>query len=264
MKQYIFRLDDISWDMNYENFCRIRDIFFRYDVKPIIGIIPHNEDEKLMEQVGVNHLKEEEFWPIIRDLQRNHGWAVALHGYHHVYATHNGGILKVNDRSEFAGLPLAEQSEKIRRGKDILEQNGLRIDAFMAPAHTYDWNTVSALLQNGIGVMTDGYAPYPYRKKGMLFIPQIWPWPSRLSCGIDTSTFHINAWDPHKFEMLDDFIQSHLAEMTTFQKAVSDYADSTGVLQSLQAVLFSVGVPLYRKIRPRFSGAAHQGGRDGK
>ena len=44
MKKYIFRLDDISWDMNYENFKRIKQLFTDYGIKPIIGVIPKNED----------------------------------------------------------------------------------------------------------------------------------------------------------------------------------------------------------------------------
>lgn len=192
----LFRIDDISWDMNYENFSRIRNLFFQYDIRPIIGVIPHNEDPKLKEQAGGNGIPQDRFWEEMRTLQQEHGWAIALHGYDHVYVTSDGGIFKTNPRAEFAGLPYGRQEEKIRKGKAILEENGLRIDAFMAPGYSLDWNTVEALKVNGITVVTDGLAAYPYRKRGVLFVPQVLPWPRIEACGVATFDWGGYATDP--------------------------------------------------------------------
>lgn len=219
--KYLFRVDDISWDMNYKNFSRLRDLFFRYDVKPIIGVIPHNEDPHLKEQAGENGITEERFWREMNDLQQNHGWAVALHGYNHVYVTKDGGIFKRNNRAEFAGLPLEQQEEKVRRGKEILEQNGLSIDAFMAPAHSLDWSTVEALKRNGIFTITDGKGVYPYTKREVLFVPDqyIYPMPYPGVCGVHTAVFHPNGWNTMRFSRLEQFLKKH-PNTETFQDVV--------------------------------------------
>ncbi len=219
-KTYIFRLDDISWDMNYENFSRIRDLFFRYDVRPLIGVIPNNKDLTLKAQVGKRHLSEDEFWKEVYSLQREYGWAVALHGYNHVYVTDNGGIFGNHPYAEFAGLLYEHQEEKIQKGKAILEQHGLTIDAFMAPGHSLDWNTVKALKNNGIYTITDGIAAYPYRKRDMLFVPQVWSWPRKGILGIETVCFHINSWDSRRFERLESFFQKNQGNCSTFQDVV--------------------------------------------
>ena len=198
-KSYVFRLDDISWDMNYENFCRIRNLFFMYGIQPLIGVIPKNEDPKLKSQVGIRRISEQEFWDEMYELQSNHGWSVALHGYEHVYVTANGGMFNINPWSEFAGLSYKQQDEKIRRGKAILEEHGLTIDAFMAPGHSLDWNTVEALKENGIFTVTDGIAVYPYWKYGMLFIPQVWSWPKDGIWGIETVCLLINSCNENLF-----------------------------------------------------------------
>lgn len=204
--KYIFRLDDISCDMNFENFCKIRDLFFKYNIKPIIGIIPCNKDTKLKRQVGQEKLSQDYFWDMMRELQ-SRGWSISLHGYDHVYISDNSGIFKRNDRAEFAGLPYNIQEIKIREGKKILEGHGLRISSFMAPAHSLDWNTVKALLINGISCITDGKTAFPYHHKGMFFVPQVWAWPRRKFLGIQTVCLHINLWDDTLFKRLEDRLQ---------------------------------------------------------
>lgn len=240
----LFRIDDISWDMNYENFSRIRDLFFRYDIRPIIGVIPHNEDPKLKEQAGGNGIPQDRFWEEMRSLQREHGWAIALHGYNHVYVTDDSGIFKANPRAEFAGLPYRQQEEKIRKGKAILEENGLRIDAFMAPGHSLDWDTVEALKANGITVVTDGLAAYPYRKNGMLFVPQVLPRPHRELYGIATACFHINLWDNRRFLSLEKYIQANRRICGTFQNTVRYSLVGDHVFWKIANVLFKPVIPI--------------------
>lgn len=46
--KYIFRLDDISEHMDCEKYHRVKSIFIKYDVKPIIGVIPKNKDKQLL------------------------------------------------------------------------------------------------------------------------------------------------------------------------------------------------------------------------
>ena len=218
--KYIFRLDDISWDMNYEKFCRIRELFFRYQVKPLIGVIPQNRDIKLMSQVGERHLSEEQFWSMVRELQDNHGWDIALHGYDHVYVTDDSGIFGINPRAEFAGVPIEEQCDKITKGKSILLEQGLNIKAFMAPAHSLDWNTVEALKQNDITVITDGNGLFPYREREMLFIPAQWSILSRKTIGVHTFCIHVNSWQEKHFVRLERFLKKHKSDCITFSQAI--------------------------------------------
>jgi predicted deacetylase len=207
--------------MNYENFSLIRSLFHKYQIKPIIGVIPNNEDIELKRQAGRESISQERFWSEIRELKQKHGWAIALHGYNHVYVTNDSGIFNINPCSEFAGLPLSLQEEKIRKGKAIFELNGLAIDAFMAPGHSMDWITVEALKKNDIFVVTDGYCAYPYERNGMLFVPQVWARPHKGLYGVDTTCFHINFWESHMFERLERFVQENRVHCGTFWDVVS-------------------------------------------
>ena len=114
--KYIFRLDDICENMNWENFDKIKQIFIENDVKPIIGVIPNNQDKELKSYPKCSG----DFWKEVKELQDEKGWTVALHGYNHVYDTCDSGILGINNRSEFAGLSKEVQNEKIKDGIEIL------------------------------------------------------------------------------------------------------------------------------------------------
>lgn len=248
MKQYIVRLDDISWDMNYENFIKIKKLLIKYNVKPVIGIIPNNKDLSLKEYTGVK-MEKEHFWNEVKELQSQNGWSVALHGYDHVYVTDNGGLFNINPRAEFAGLPYEIQNEKIRKGKKILEDESIRIDAFMAPGHSLDWVTVRALLDNGISVVTDGIAYYPYKEKGMQFIPQTSPWFRKGAFGVETVCFHINSWRDEQFDKLDLFLKNNSNKCVGFSEIVSqaDFYDKH-VYVALNS-LAKIVIPLKSKFR---------------
>lgn len=244
--QYIFRLDDISYDMNFENFCKIRDLFFKYNIKPIIGVIPCNKDKKLKSQVGAELITQEYFWDMIKELQHK-GWSISLHGFDHVYISRDSGIFMRNDRAEFAGLPYDIQELKIREGKKILEGHGLSITSFMAPAHSLDWNTVKALLQNGISCITDGKTAFPYHKKGMFFVPQIWPWPRRKIVGIQTVCLHINLWDEVSFKMLENRLKT-MKNIITFEDVLANEKKYDGLIYKTINILSKVYYPLEGKI----------------
>lgn len=205
---YVFRLDDISWQMNTRNFHRIRDVFIKYKIKPLIGVIPDNKDEKLIKQADIYSIPQEEFWEEIRTLANKHGWAVALHGLNHIYRTKKCGMFHINNRSEFAAISYAEQDRMICEGRGILEAHGIITKIFMAPAHSLDWNTVAALRNNDFEFITDGLSAYPYRKKGIWFIPQVASWPDRRLWGIQTVCLHINEWTEERFVQFETFLKN--------------------------------------------------------
>lgn len=159
------RLDDITPDMDWSKFYAFKDILDAHGIKPLIGVVPDNQDKML----ALNPPREG-FWDDIKALQQQ-GWVVAMHGVNHVYDSKQGGMFPLNDFSEFAGHPLEVQREKIRKGKEILEEKGIQTDFFMTPAHTYDANTLKALKENGFRKVTDGFGEYPYEWEGITFYP---------------------------------------------------------------------------------------------
>ena len=168
------RVDDITPGMDMEKFERFRALMDAHGVKPLLGVVPGSEDPGL-EYGGAlreEELKkrEERFWQMLKALQQD-GYAIAMHGVTHVYTTKCGGLFPLNKQSEFAGLKPETQSDMIAEGKRILLSHGIETDLFMAPSHTFDKNTIRALLDNGFTKMTDGFGTQPYRYLGMTFYP---------------------------------------------------------------------------------------------
>ena len=77
----------------------------------------------------------------------------------------------MNGFSEFAGVPIERQTEMIAKGKEKLESWGITPVAFMAPGHSFDKGTISALEENGITRITDGFGKMPYIRGKMTFYP---------------------------------------------------------------------------------------------
>lgn len=166
------RLDDITPDMDWERFFRFKALLDRYQVKPLIGVVPDNRDPNLVKkpEPWTECQAPDDFWGYIKELERQ-GWVIAMHGCHHVYATDKGGMFPLNNFSEFAGLSFERQRELLAEGKRILAQKGIETELFMAPAHSYDKNTLKALKETGFRGLTDGFGDRPYRFRGLDFYP---------------------------------------------------------------------------------------------
>ena len=185
------RLDDITPDMDWEKFYEFKEILDTNGIKPLIGVVPENQDENL----ALNPAKEG-FWDYVKELQQQ-GWVLAMHGVNHVYDSNHGGMFPLNDFSEFAGHSLEVQNEKIKRGKEILASKGIYTDFFMTPAHTYDTNTLKALCANGFKKITDGFGEYPYEWNGLTFYPISFRMSDSLKkdAGYSTMVVHTNTID---------------------------------------------------------------------
>lgn len=72
---YLLRLDDASEHMNLKNWLRMVQLLDKYGIKPIYGIIPHNEDSELLQYEYV-----ENFWVLMKEWEEK-GWTPAMHGY---------------------------------------------------------------------------------------------------------------------------------------------------------------------------------------
>ena len=206
----MFRMDDITADMNWDKFNQVRKIFEKYNICPLLGVVPENQDTKLSVQG-----KKEDFWEIIHALQKQ-GWTVAQHGTYHKYVTKNGGLLGLKKSSEFAGLSYEEQFNKLQIGKSVLETHGIYSDVFMAPGHTFDRNTVKALYNLGFRTITDGLYHKPYYFEKILFIP------CRLQGyrnvqGIDTICLHSNLMSDAEIKELEVFCENHQEDIIPFK-----------------------------------------------
>lgn len=166
------RLDDITPDIDWERFLKFKALLDQYQVKPLIGVVPDNRDDHLIKKEQ-NESKDripQDFWAYVRQLQKE-GWVVAMHGYRHLYSTQKGGIFPLNNFSEFAGVPFDNQKEMLIKGKEVLKAKGIETDIFMAPAHSYDNNTLRALKEAGFRALTDGFGTSPYYWKEIVFYP---------------------------------------------------------------------------------------------
>lgn len=209
--RYLYRMDDITPGMSWPNFWRFLDLFRSHGVRPLLGVVPRNADPKLT--VGP---VEPRFWEILRELVRDGAVEIAQHGCTHVYDSDRYGILGrrfgFRRQSEFAGHPLDVQRERILLGQAILRDQGLPTDVWMAPSHSFDAATLRALRETGFGAVTDGVALFPFRDRGLVFVPQqLWR-PKAFPVGIWTICLHANTIDEGFF----DLIRSHVAAGTTF------------------------------------------------
>ncbi|MDE6664081.1 MAG: DUF2334 domain-containing protein [Lachnospiraceae bacterium] len=197
------RMDDITPDMDWENFNFFLDLFEKAGISPLLGIVPDNRDKNLRRR-SVN----EDFYELMKSLEKK-GFCLAMHGCYHVYTTESGGLFPLNNFSEFAGLPYEEQKELLLHGKEQLKEKGIETDIFMAPAHSYDENTLKALIELGFTKMTDGFGSKPYTYNGMTFYPISFRLGSSLKkkSGATTMVIHANtvteadkAWYKRIFE----------------------------------------------------------------
>jgi hypothetical protein len=220
--RFILRFDDIAVNMHVGRFYKIVSLLKDLKIVPILGVIPLNCDEKLLKMP----LMKENFWEVIRDLQCNQGWSIFQHGTYHVYETKFSGILKVNDKSEFSGLPLNNQFELLELGYNEFLKNDIRVDGFMAPSHSFDIITLIALKKLGIGVITDGYSLRPKLFKELIIsIPQLFSsFRTFLGLnGIYTVCVHINTMSDKEFDSLLNDIKINESRFTCVE-VVKRYA----------------------------------------
>ncbi len=220
--RFVYRIDDIHPAMLWDRFWEAMTMFEAHKVVPLLGVIPDNQDQSLM-----FNAPNSEFFKIIRSLVRDGKAEICQHGYQHVYTTQQNSINQILygrvSNSEFAGIPYEQQYRMIKKGKEILEAEGLFTDIWMAPSHTNDRNTFKALKELGFKYVTDGVALYPYKKYGLLFVPQQ-VWEPKIeypfNFGVYTVCLHLDSLT----EDMVDKIGAHLTsgdDIISFSGAVS-------------------------------------------
>ena len=212
MVKYLIRLDDACPGMNKSKWNQIEVILDKYNIKPLVGIIPNNLDQTI-EFDG----KDEQFWVKARKWQ-DKKWAIAMHGYNHLCSSNSGGINPFYNRSEFAGLQLSEQEEKITAGLDIFLKENLNPMYFFAPSHTFDLNTILALKnKTEIKIISDTIAFNPYKLNNFLFVPQQLGNLREIKIpGVWTFCLHPNNISDSEFDKIEIFIKNNISKFTNF------------------------------------------------
>lgn len=215
------RMDDITPDMNWENFRFFQKLFEEAGIQPLLGIVPDNRDENL-------HKEEprQDFYEVMKDLQKQ-GYVLSMHGCHHMYSTKKGGIFPLNNFSEFAGVSYTEQKKMLEEGKQLLLEKGIVTDMFMAPAHSYDKNTLRALKELGFTKITDGFGKRPYTYKGLTFYPISFQLSRSLKqkSGYTTMVLHANTITEKDKERYTKIFKEHGKDMISY----SEYLETEAV-----------------------------------
>jgi peptidoglycan/xylan/chitin deacetylase (PgdA/CDA1 family) len=205
--------------MNWNIWNRIEEMLIAENVKPILAVVPDNADEKLMICPP-----DPAFWDRVRGWAAR-GWSIAIHGYQHRYLTRERGLIGLNPYSEFAGLPLAEQKDKLQRALEIFHNQKIYPDLWVAPAHSMDDNTLTALRELGIYRVSDGFAIYPHvDRQGMLWIPQqMWRF-RPVPFGVWTVCLHPNDWKTKQVERLRESIAEFRDRIVSLDEILPAYA----------------------------------------
>lgn len=247
MGTLLFRLDDVTPEQNWENFERLHDLFRRYSIAPVMGVVPQNRDKKLcVDRPRENYIE------YLQKLHEEEGWVIAQHGYTHTYVNQNGGMLKVNRQSEFAGLPLEEQRRKLSKGQQILQKQGICAKMFMAPAHAYDRKTLKALKELGFTWVTDGYTDHAYRRDGLVFIPCTVSKPVVVPKDwVNTVCYHPSMMTEEEFTELETFLQAHAEECMSFDQYLRQMAEQNIPEWNFKLAMEQLKNQALRKIKHR-------------
>ncbi len=214
MSRFVIRFDDVCPGMAWSRFQPFLDFFDRHpQVMPLLGVVPDNRDPKL--DVAPPRA---DFWDLVRQWHAR-GWTLAQHGTTHEYNQPGGGLLGVGTKSEFAGLPLDAQRERLARGQAILKREGVWQPCFMAPSHSFDHNTLRALHGLGFEAVTDGYGLYPYELEGITLVPQLFSTPIHLGFGIYTLCLHVNSMSDARLAATLRFMTHNVSRLIGFDQA---------------------------------------------
>lgn len=241
--RYLIRLDDACQTMDRLKWLRMEYVLDKYEIKPMVGVIPLNDDPH--QKIAPVY---EGFWTKIKEWE-NKGWSIALHGYNHCYVSKEGlnGLNPMWKRSEFAGLSLEKQREKIRDGVAILRSHDINPMYFFAPSHTFDENTLVALMEESdIRIISDTIALRPYRYGDFVFIPQFsGKCREMIFPGVYTFCLHPSSMTDIDIDQVERFLDKYYKKFISF----ADINIETVGAKTIFDRLLSWGYFFMRKIR---------------
>jgi hypothetical protein len=230
MTHFLIRFDDIHPCMNWEKFTIVKKHLESNHLNCILGVIPDNKDKTIAKGA-----EKENFFRILSSYQM-FGDTIAQHGYQHLYETRDGGILNINQKSEFAGLDYSQQFDKLKNGKRILEAHGIWEPVFMAPAHSYDHTTLKCLSELGFKYITDGYALLPFEHDNLIFIPQLFARPSRFIPGLQTICLHTDTMNESQIKSIINFISYNSDKITCLDELMKSYNKNRKIYKNINRI----------------------------
>ncbi len=242
--QYLLRIDDLCPTMNYQRWSGIRELIRAFRIRPILAVIPDNQDsrlEKFPPHPG--------FWEEMCEMQQE-GATIAMHGYRHRCSNHVSSLLPLHRRSEFAGESFTEQCGRVRTGLSMLRSQGLAPRLFVAPNHSFDRTTLRALRKEGLPYLSDGFSRIPFKRDGVTFIPQqLWS-PVSHRKGLWTICIHPDSAGPRRAAELKGFLSRHSEQFTSFDVVIEKFfAGRLGLTERIhsQLALWRVMLRMQRK-----------------
>jgi predicted deacetylase len=216
--QYLLRFDDLCPTMDGYQWRRFVPLLRRFGIRPILAVVPDNQDPELRLCAP-----DPGFWAEMREWQAA-GATIGLHGYQHVCEAGGRGLVPLHAKTEFAGVPLQCQRDWIRAGLEILAGHGLTAMVWVAPRHGLDWGTVKALREQGIGVVSDGFARRPFREGGAIWIPQQLWGPVEKKFGLWTICLHANSATDEAVRELEVFLERFAEQFTCVDRVLDEWA----------------------------------------
>jgi hypothetical protein len=217
--KYLLRFDDLCPTMNWTVWAEIEAALVEHRLKPILAVVPDNCDPVLQVDAPV-----EDFWERVRRWQAR-GWAIGLHGFQHKYIGERPGIVTPRKKTEFAGVPAAEQEKKLRRGTEIFEREGIKARVWIAPSNSFDATTVALLPQFGIRVICDGLFRCPFVcQQDILWVPQQLFGFRPAPPGVWTVCYHHNHWTTSDLDRFREDLRRHRADLWSLDDVLQVWA----------------------------------------
>ncbi|MGP8271778.1 MAG: DUF2334 domain-containing protein [Terracidiphilus sp.] len=214
--QYLLRFDDLCPTAARNRMQRLLRLIDDYGIRPILAVVPDNQDADLQLSPP-----DPAFWDRMRALEAG-GATIALHGFQHVCTSKGGGLVPLHSHSEFAGVHEETQQQWIHAGLKILRGHGLNPRIWVAPRHGFDARTLRVLNQEGIKLLSDGFARVPFIRGGITWIPQqLWE-PVAKPAGLWTICMHGNTARETQVRRLRSFLDRHVAECTSVNRVLDE------------------------------------------
>jgi len=216
--KYLLRFDDLCPAMNWDTWSEIEVTLVRKGIKPLLAVVPDNQDATLKVQAPVD-----DFWERVRTWQ-SRGWTIGLHGFQHKYVTERPGIVTARTKSEFAGLSARDQGEKLRRAVEIFDRQGIHSSVWIAPNHSFDSTTVTLLSGLGMSIISDGQCRFPFVcAKEMFWVPQQLHGFRPAPAGIWTVCYHHSKWTPSVRAQFYRDLDQYREDIWPFDKVVQTW-----------------------------------------
>lgn len=242
--RYLIRFDDICPKMNWPVWERVEALLRQHAVRPIVAVVPDNRDSKLDVATANPH-----FWDRVRQWDAD-GWTIGLHGFEHLYHTREAGVIGINARSEFAGLPYDEQHRKIGAGLALLASQGIRPTVWVAPGHSFDRVTLKALAAHGLRTVSDGFYWRTVRdREGTVWIPQqLWR-QRNMPFGTWTICYHINSWGEKQLLGFSRTLEQLEPQIVSARDLINEQHATLGITDRLFAAAYRRAVIGRKSIR---------------